>query len=120
MDEETRAAVDQFFAKRGPELLDCPLCTRGLLKQSCLDRQKRYPPVRANESIVTHDKQIRCVLAKCKHYKKRANAKRSNPWKERDWPVTQRLNPYQLEEAHAKKKLASWTGPLKGSERFND
>ena len=120
MDEATKIEVENFFARRDLEFVDCPLCKRPLLKQSCVDRQRKYPPVKVNGEVVTHDKQIRCALSGCQRYKKLANARRSNPWKERDWPVNPRLNPDQLEEAHAKKKLASWTGPLKGSERFND
>ena len=120
MDAVTKIQVENFFARRELELLDCPLCTRPLLKQSCVDRQKKYPPVKVNGEVVTHDKQIRCALSGCSHYKRRINARRSNPWKERDCPVTQRLNAEQIEEAHAKKKLAAWAGPLKGSERFYD
>lgn len=121
MDPVTRIQIENFFARKDLEFVRCPLCQRPLLKQSCLDRQRRYPPSKVNGVVSPHEKQILCAMSGCGQYVSDGNFRRSNPWKEGDLPVTKpRLSDEQLEEFHRIKRLANAASPLVGAERFND
>lgn len=49
----TQILVDNFFAREDLEFVNCPVCTRPLLKQACEARQRRrgHWDIRENEEV---------------------------------------------------------------------